>query len=437
MVTKRDFTDRFLKAIKPVPTGKRVIIWDAAVPGFGIRISEKSTAQNIGAFVLVSRFPGGRHPVARRIGDYPATSLADARTKARAWREDLTKGIDPAVKEEERRRAEQARRDDTFAAAFDQFAQRHLALLRTGKAVEQTIRRIVTPKWGDWPLSDVRRRHVIDLIDEIASETPIAANRVLAYLKTFFRWCVDRDKLETSPAESVKRPARETRRDRVLTDEEIRAIWKASGEMGPFGRAFRFMLATGQRRTEVGSITWREIDKARALWTLPRERAKADRSHEVPLSSLALSILEECPKLAGCGFVFSTGRAGKAREGEEKTACPLGGWSKAKARLDARILEAARNRANKIGDEVPKQIVEWHLHDLRRTAATHMAKLGVDRIVIAKVLNHADREITGVYDRFAYSEQKRRALDALGVELTRITADAQREANFDAPAAEA
>lgn len=426
MVAKRDFTDRYLKAIKPAPAGKRLILWDAVVPGFGIRINERSGPQNVGAFVLVARFPGGSgNPVARHIGDYPVMSLADARSKARAWRDDIKAKIDPKVKEADRQRAEQARRDDTFGAAFDLYVQRHLSTLRTGKTVEGVMRRALVPRWGSWPLTDIRRRHVIDLIGEVARETPINANRILAYVKHFFRWAMDQDKIDASPAESVKRPTKETKRDRVLTDGEIRAMWEACGKMGAFGRAFKFMLVTGQRRTEVGSLPWREIDREKALWTLPRERAKADRSHEIPLSALAVSIIEGCPRLSECEFVFSTGRAGKARDGDQRKGRPLAGWSKAKASLDANILKTAQEEASKVGDESPEEIPEWHPHDLRRTAATHMAKIGVDRVVIAKVLNHADREVTAIYDRHRYDEQKRRALDLWGERLARIVSGSE------------
>src|ERR1700732_5035482 len=145
MAAKRDFTDRFLKAIKPAPAGKRIILHDAQIPGFGIRVSDKSTDDDKGSFVLVTRFPGGKNPVPRRIGDYPAMSLAKAREIAREWREDIRQGIDPRVKEAERQREERRRRADTFAAALESFADDHLATLRTGKAVKKSIETHVLP----------------------------------------------------------------------------------------------------------------------------------------------------------------------------------------------------------------------------------------------------------------------------------------------------
>ncbi len=167
MAVKRDFTDRFLKSIKPAPAGKRVIHWDAVVPGFGIRVGDKSTKENIGAFVLVTRFPGNPNPAPRRVGDYPVMTLARAREVARAWREDIARGIDPKVKEEERRqeeerlRQEQARAQaDTFAMRFAKFGKDHLAELRTGAAVERAVEKHVFPVWGDRPIREIRRADV-------------------------------------------------------------------------------------------------------------------------------------------------------------------------------------------------------------------------------------------------------------------------------------
>jgi integrase len=346
--------------------------------------------ENKGSFVLVTRFPGSTNPVPRRIGDYPAMSLAKAREIAREWREDLRQGVDPKAKEAERRREEERRRGDTFAAVFLAFADDHLSTLRTGAEVRRAVERHVVERWGRRPIFEIRRADVNELVRTLRKDAPIAANRVLAYLKTFFTWAVDQELIEASPAASVKRPSKEVKRDRVLTDSEIRAIWQACGALGAFGRAFRFMLATGQRRSEVGEMSWAELDRTQRLWTLSRERTKADRAHEVPLSGLAMAIIEECPPLGD--FVFSTGRAR-----------PISGWSKAKAALDAK-----------------SGVTNWHVHDLRRTVATNMARLGVDRVVIGKVLNHAENEVTAVYDRHQYDREKRRALEVWGERLAAI-----------------
>ena len=407
MGAKRDFTDRYLKALKPAEQGRRVIFWDAQVPQFGIRVTDKSQRENVGSFVLVARFPGSSNPVPRRIGDFPAMGLAQARQIAREWREDIAKGVDPKVKEAERRREEDRRRADTFGAVFEAFADDHLSTLRTGDAVRRAVNSHVIAQWGKRPIAEIRRADVNELIRTLRKDAPIGANRVLAYLKKFFGWCIEQDILEASPAASIKRQSKENRRDRVLTEPEIRAIWQACAELGPFGRAFRFMLATGQRRTEAGEIVWSEIDRANRLWTLPRQRAKADRAHEIPLSDLAMGILDECPKLGD--FVFTT-----------LGTRPISGWSKAKAALDQLALERLKEIALERGDDAPTTFADWRLHDLRRTAATQIAKLGVDRIVISKLLNHAEGGVTGIYDRHARDAEKRAAIERWGQRLQEI-----------------
>jgi integrase len=417
MSTKRDFTDRYLKSLKALPPGKRVILFDAQVPGFGIRISDKSRSENKGVFVLVARYPGSGNPAPRRIGDYPTTSLADARRVAREWLEDLRSGVDPKVKAAERQREEARRRTETFAATFHVFAEEHLSTLRTGDEVKRSVMKHVMPRWGERPITDIRRADVHQLMRDLRKSGPIAANRTLAYVKKFFSWLVDQDMLDASPAASVKRPSKENKRDRVLSETEIKAIWQACGELGTSGRAIRFMLATGQRRNEVGAATWGEIDLRQKVWTLRRERTKADRTHEVPLSPPSLSIIEECLRLSD--FVFSTGRRRRAEEGQQSVAAAPSGWSKAKIALDALASQRLAAIAIERG-ESPAPLAEWHLHDLRRTAATYMAKLGVDRVVIGKVLNHAEGEVTAVYDRHRYDMEKRRALDLWGEHLLEI-----------------
>jgi integrase len=407
VVQKRDFTDRYLRAIRPAEPGKRVIDWDAQVPGFGLRVDDKCADDDKGAFVLVRRWPGSQNPAARTIGRYPQTKLADARVIARQWNAEADAGIDPKVRQAERQREEARKRADTFSATFALFVEDHLATLRTGAAVQRAVSNHVLPIWGHRPLSEIRRADVIELMRALRKDAPIQANRVLAYMKKFFAWCIDQDLLEASAAAAVRRPSKENQRDRVLTDDEIRAVWQACGELGAFGRCFRFLLCTGARLNEAGMATWGEIDQRGRLWTLPRSRTKADRSHEIALSDLAMSILEASPRLGE--FIFTTGGTR-----------PISGWGKAKRRLDKLAFEKLKEIARERGDDAPTVFASWRLHDLRRTAATNLAKLGVDRIVISKLLNHAEGGITGVYDRYARDSEKRAAMGKWGQRLQAI-----------------
>jgi integrase len=195
-----------------------------------------------------------------------------------------------------------------------------------------------------------------------------------------------------------------------LTAVEIRAVWQASDQMGVFGQVVRFLLATAQRRSEVGEMEWRELDQERRVWLIPRGRMKADRAHLVPLSPLSLSILAEQPKLGA--HVFAS-----TRSAPRGGTIPISGWSKFKARLDALAVEAMRQLTGT--PEVT--ISEWRLHDLRRTAASLMTERGVSRFIASKVLGHAEQTVTGKhYDLYEYAAEKKQALDLWGARLAAI-----------------
>jgi integrase len=384
---KRTLTDKAIAALKPAPSGKRPITWDGVVNGFGVRVTDKGHR----TFVLVARYPGERNPAIRAIGDVGSISLASARDVARSWREDIAKGVDPRDKAEAARRAATAAKANTFQAAFEDFAREHLSQLRTGAVVAGVIKKHVLPVLGDRPLGEITRADGNDLLRRISKTTPTHANRIASYLSKFGQWLEDDERVAESPFMRLRRFSKVVSRDRILSDDEVRAVWQATEGMGQLGRAVRFMLATGQRRGEVGNMTWAEVDLAKALWTLPRGRVKSDRTHEVPLSPLALSILDEARKVRTSDSVFTTSRSG-------------GSWNKFKLRLD---------RAAAVAEE-------WHLHDLRRTAATQMAGLGVERLTISKILNHAEAGVTQVYDRHRYDAEKRAALDRWSTRLEQI-----------------
>jgi integrase len=393
---KRNLTDKAVAAIKPAPSGKRPIVWDGAVPGFGVRTTDRGSK----SFVLVARYPGESNPSIRMIGNADAISLAAARTIARQWRDDIARGVDPKTKAEAAQRAAMAAKANTFQAAFETFAREHLATLRTGHVVEGVIAKHVIPSFGNRPVGEITRHDANELLKRIAKTTPIHANRIASYLSKFGQWLEDDERIAESPFMRLRRFSKETTRDRTLSDLEIEAVWKATANMGQLGRAVRFMLVTGQRRGEVGNMLWSEVDEAKALWTLPRSRTKAGRLHEVPLSPLALSILADARKVRTSDSVFTTSRSG-------------GSWNKFKLRLD---------RAAAVAEE-------WHLHDLRRTAATQMAGLGVERLTISKILNHAEAGITQIYDRHRYDAEKRAALTRWSVRLEEIVGLREPEDN--------
>jgi integrase len=225
----------------------------------------------------------------------------------------------------------------------------------------------------------------------------VTANRVLACVRKLFAWAASRDIIATSPCAGVKPPTPETARDRVLGDGELRDIWSACDRVGwPFGPMVKLLMLTAQRRDEVAEMRWTEIDFENLTWMLARERVKNDQMHAVPLSDTVLKILEALPHIKGdADFVFTT------------TGCnPIAGFSRAKERLDDAIAES-RGAALEHGT----------FHDLRRTAASGMARLGINLPVIEKVLNHSSGSfagIVGVYQRYNFSDEKKVALDTWG-----------------------
>ncbi len=265
---------------------------------------------------------------------------------------------------------------------------------RRWQGTQQVFDHDVLPRWGTRQIASITRRDVLDLIDTMVERgSPVMANAVLATVRKMFNWAIERDIVDASPVAGVKPPTKVEQRDRVLDDNEIRDVWSACDGLGhPFGAMFKFLLVTAQRRGEVATMRWSDVDLDNAVWTLPRERTKADRAHQVPLPPQAVSILQGLPRFDG-DYIFTT-------RGHR----PASGFSKAKTRLDA--LSAVSG---------------WRLHDLRRTAASGMARLGTPINVLAKVLNHASSGahggVTAIYNRYGYEVEKRQALEAWSLHL--------------------
>jgi integrase len=275
----------------------------------------------------------------------------------------------------------------------------------TVQGTERLLRLHVLPRWSGRLAQDITRRDVLDLLDRVVdSGKPIAANRVLAVVRKMFNWALSRDIIATSPCTGVKPPVAEQSRDRVLADFELAAVWRAAAKLGgPFGALVKLLILTGARRDEVAGMRWSEIDLDARLWTLPRERTRNDRPHETPLSEPASATLEALPRIAGGGYVLTT--SGTA---------PSSGYSKGKRRLDALL---------------PADMPAWRLHDVRRSVASGMARLGIVLPVIEKVLNHVSGSfggIVGVYQRHDFADEKRVALETWGSFVADLVSDRPR-----------
>lgn len=346
-----------------------------------------------------------RHAGAPRkltLGSYPILDLAQARSSARVALQAVAEGRDP---HRERKDAQRLPLDrDQFEKVAETFLERYVrpnTRASHARETERLLRREVLPKWSGRRVQEIAKRDVIELLDGVIDRGGgLTANRVLAAIRRLFNWAVERDILTVSPCAGVKAPLAERTRDRILSDDELRWLWKAAHASGfPFGSIVKLLLLTGQRRAEVGEMTDRELRLQDRLWVIPRERAKNNEEHAVPLSDAALAIIETLPRIRNKdGFLFTLNGTR-----------PVSGFSRAKAALDKAMLAVAQGEAASVVTIAP-----WVLHDLRRTVASGMARLGVGLPVIEKILNHRSGSfagIVGVYQRHDFADEKRTALD--------------------------
>jgi len=397
MTARQTLTEKGVAALKAPAKGRRLELRDAIVPGLVLRVTDKG----VKSWSAVRRINGR---LARRtLGTYPIIGLADAREAARTALKLMAEGVDPRERERDQRareaeqRAEAERRKTgTFAHVVAEYERRHLDKLRpASKRVAMTwINNDLLPAWADMQVDAIERKDVFRVIDAIEDRgAPAARNRCLATIRTFFGWAIERGHVTVDPTARIKL-AKEDRRKRVLTDDEIRALWPVwEADTGPWGALFRLLLLTGQRRAEWAKAQRTEIEAD--VLTVPAARHKAHRDHAVPLVDEAKAIIAARPIHAGSAWLFTIN--GKV---------PVTGFSKAKARLDERA-----------------GVSGYRLHDLRRTCATGMARAGIPRAQIALVLGHADPEapaVTATYDVLDRLEEKRAALKAWAALLTRI-----------------
>ena len=330
-------TAKTVENIRPPESG-RTQIWDATLPGFGLRVTDKGKR----SWVVMYRIRGRQRRMT--LGHYPAFSLAEAREEARTALRSVEYGEDPA----EEKLAAKRKPPTLFSESVDQFIELYAKPKNRGwKETRRLLKKNVEPHFRFLSIHDVTRRHVIDVLDGIVARgAPTQANRTLAAIRKLYNWSMDRGVIDHNPVTGLKPPAKETVRDRVLTDEEVKRLWSAWNSLDwPFGPLFKLLLITGQRRSEVAGMKWSDIDFDKNIWTIPRELAKNDRTHDVPLSPLAVEIFENVPRFVKRDLIFSTnGRT------------PVSGFGRPKKLVDEK-----------------SEVTDWRLHDLRRTAASGMA----------------------------------------------------------------
>ena len=427
----KHLTDPGIGKINRAKKGKRVERFDAGVPGLCLRVTDRG----VKTWAVYYKFPGinrkGERALLNQrltIGQWPGIGVAEARDAARVVKDQAKAGVNPKEAREAANTADGDEAADTFGAIAEEYIkieclERKLKndkvlppKLKRGREVESIIRRELMPHWQHRPLAELRKRDAIKLTEGLVDAgKPAAAHRLHEIIRRIGRWTARRDEIDLNPFADMDPPAPKVIRDRYLEPPEIEAVWSAWDAMGyPFGTLGKLLLVTAQRLNEVAQMQWSEIDRDNALWIIPADRTKSGRETEVPLSSLALEILDALPRFAGGDFVFTT-TSGKS---------PVSGFSKSKRRTDILIQEAAREQAEEAGED-PESVgpmPHWRTHDLRRTARTGLAELGVPQIVAEKVLNHAERNVlVKTYDRHEYAAEKRDALERWALRLREIT----------------
>ena len=259
------------------------------------------------------------------------------------------------------------------------------------------IDRELLPHWRRRKAHDIRRADVLGILDAIVDRgAPIQANRTLALVRKIFNWGIGRGVVEHNPCLQIEAPSSENQRQRVLSEDELRALWRAFGGLGPLmGPMFKLRLLTAQRGGEIEAMRWRDVDLENRSWTIPAEAAKNGLAHFVPLSGPAIDLLRELRALS-----------------------PESEWVFPSPKRSVSHVENVQKAASRVRAE--SGVADFVLHDLRRTAATYMTSIGVPRLVVAKILNHVEQGVTQVYDRHSYDVEKRQALDLWASRLTEI-----------------
>jgi integrase len=356
-------------------------IWfDDAIPGFGIRVRDTGSRSWVFQYKIANK--------TRRlvIGAATAVKLGRAREIASEYHAKVKLGRDPASE----RRVQVQRASHTLGALVTRYLDQQRSELRPGsyREIVRHLERHAAPL-HPLPVDAVDQRVIAERLSAIEKNSgPVTANRVRASLSAMFTWGMREGLVLANPVANTNK-REEKPRDRVLVDSELRAIWQAVGE-SQYGTIVKLLMLTGQRANEIAGLRWAEIDFDRGVISLPGNRTKNGRPHELPMSPQVRARLESRPRTEGRDLVFGNGEG------------PFSGFSRCKETLD-----------NQIADLIGRPLAAWVLHDMRRSVATGMAEIGIQPHVIEAVLNHISGHkggIAGIYNRAQYSAEKAQAL---------------------------
>jgi integrase len=385
-MARKKLSDAYIRSRKPAPQGKRVETMDTEHPRLGLRVTDKGHL----SFFYLGRF-GSSNPTRRLIGEYPTTTLTEAREKARAWDALLAKGIDPRVEVQRIKKAEERETREATLASKNNFETRAREYLRTyckdHRQAKSTARMIdveLMPHWRDRRIDDISSREIRELILAIAARSPSVARNTLTVCKSFFTWAEELEHVEDSPAATIRTKkllGKKPIRQRLLNDDEIRKFWDATGKLGyPYQHLYRLIALTGTRLLEAAHAQWSEIDLDKRTWTIPPERFKSDTYHIVPLSDAVMRLLDEVPRFGPYLFTFNGKR-------------PVNNFQIQKKRLDQFM-----------------GVDDFVIHDLRRVVRSKLASLKVPDTIAEMALGHGKKGLQRVYDQHTYEVELRDAL---------------------------
>jgi integrase len=377
MPAKAKLTDAAVSRLQSPATGQ-IDYFDQQFPGLALRVSCGGRK----TWTYSYRLRGKQRRL--KLDTYPVMSVAQAHDAWRTARDLVRAGKDPAQV--------YTKAPTDFVSVFEEWMTRDQAKNRSANKVRSTLELHVLPHWRERDIKGIGKRDVLDVLDRITDAGKATmANRVHESLSRLFNWAIQRDIVAASPFVTMSKPAPNVQRDRVLSDPELVKVWNAAEKIGwPYGPAYQLLILTGARREEIGQLKWSEIDGDTIV--LSGARTKNGQPHIIPLSSTARAIISKLPRIDGGEYLFTF-------HGSH----PLSGWSHSKPELDdyAAVKEP------------------WRIHDLRRTCATGLQKLGVSLQVTESVLGHTSGS-RGVYQRHDYADEKRAALEAWGAHVTAL-----------------
>lgn len=380
---KIKLTHRGIETLTPV--GKWLTdYWDETLPGFGVRVHHSGRKS---FFVRYKLGTGTKRRMT--LGTYPSLGLSEARSQAKEIIGKVSRGEDPQAKKQEEKSAE------TFAELASEYLERHAKLKKRRWQEDERILEVdVLPAWKNRKAKKIGRRDVGELLDTIVERgAPIMANRTKALISKIYNFGIGRDIVDHNPCLGVPMPAKARQRDRVLTEEEIRTLWRALDGLDPVMAAtFKMRLLTAQRGIEILAMRWADLNDG--WWTIPGDVAKNGLAHRVPISPQTQALLDDLRQ--------------RTDDGE---------WVFASRRKPGTHIVAYQKAANVL---VKTTEIDFVVHDLRRTAASFMTSMGISRLVVSKILNHVESGITAVYDRHSYDAEKREALELWGKKLEEI-----------------